>query len=80
MRGADIIPFPLDRRRVIGCPQCGTYSGLTQVGRLTWASCERHGVRWVVADRRLPEPERLDRRHLCHAVEFLSAFTEVSVP
>lgn len=79
MPDADIIPFPLERRRPIGCPQCGKYSDAQQVGRLTWAWCERHAVRWVVADRREPGPAAFDRRRLRRMVEFLAGFTEVSM-
>ncbi|MEJ2604533.1 MAG: hypothetical protein P8172_14825 [Gammaproteobacteria bacterium] len=49
------------------------------VGRLTWAWCDRHAVRWVVADRQMPPPSDIDRRQLRRVVEFLSAFTEVSM-
>lgn len=76
MPGADIIRFPLDRRRAIGCPQCGTYSDAKQVGRLTWAWCDRHAVRWVIADR--PTPPTVDRVQLRRMVEFLAGYTEVS--
>lgn len=79
MPEANIIPFPLERRRPVGCPQCGTYSDVQQVGRLTWAWCDRHGVRWVVADRPAPGPEAFDRRRLRRVVEFLAGFTEVSM-
>jgi hypothetical protein len=79
MPDADIIPFPLDRRRPIGCPQCGTCSDVQPVGRLTWAWCERHAVRWVVADRGEPGPAAFDRRRLRRMVEFLAGFTEVSI-
>lgn len=78
-RNADIIPFPLDRRRPMACPQCGKHSDVKQVGRLTWAYCETHAVRWVVADRRAADASASDRRQLRRAVEFLSAFTEISV-
>ncbi len=75
----NVIRFPLDRRRPVACPQCGTYSDVEQVGRLIWAYCDTHAVRWVVADRETPPAASLDRRRLRRAVEFLAAFTEVSL-
>lgn len=70
-----IIPFPVRRRRVSHCPQCGSQTDLWRLGRLLWGFCDDHQLRWVVADLEenvadtLPDLERL---------ETLSGFAEVS--
>ena len=74
----NVIEFPLARRRSIGsCPHCGTYSHMQQVGRLLWAYCDIHEVRWVAADYRRIDPTALDRRKFRKIIEFLSSFTEI---
>lgn len=76
---SNIIPFPIDRcRDMRGCPHCGTRSDVYRIGRLLWAYCDQHEVRWVVADFQDATPVVMDRQQLRRGLEFLSAFVEVS--
>lgn len=75
----NVVPFPLERRRELKCcPHCGTRSDVQRIGRLLWAYCDVHEVRWVVADFHDATPAAMDRRELRTGLEFLSAFAEVS--
>lgn len=76
----NVIPFPLTRRRDFqGCPHCGKRTSVWRIGRLVWAYCEVHSVRWVAADlKRIPRGD-MDRQQLKKGLEFLSAFDEVSL-
>jgi hypothetical protein len=75
----NIIAFPLHRRREIsGCPHCGKRDDIWQIGRLLWAYCKSHEVRWVVADYRGVTRATINRREMREGLEFLSTFVEVS--
>lgn len=75
----NILQFPLDRRREIrNCPHCGTRSDVYRIGRLLWAYCELHEVRWVVADFKDSAAHPADRQQLRRGLEFLSSFVEVT--
>ncbi|MDH3440954.1 MAG: hypothetical protein OEM63_09395 [Gammaproteobacteria bacterium] len=75
----NVIPFPLHRRREMrGCPQCGRRDDTWQIGRLLWAYCESHELRWVVADYAGVTKATINRRELKKGLEFLSNFAEVS--
>lgn len=75
----NVIAFPLHRRREVqGCPHCGKRDDTWQIGRLLWAYCEAHEVRWVVADYSTVTKATINRRELRKGLEFLSAFTEIS--
>ncbi|MGB5354999.1 MAG: hypothetical protein WBM54_06805 [Woeseia sp.] len=76
---SNIVQFPLDRRRELkNCPHCGTRSDVYRIGRLLWAYCDEHEVRWVVADFHEATPTAMDRQQLRRGLEFLSSFDEVS--
>lgn len=76
---SNIVPFPLERRRDLkSCPHCGTRSDVCRIGRLLWAYCDEHEVRWVVADLKEAPSRRLDRGELRRGLEFLASFAEVS--
>ncbi len=75
----NVIEFPLERRRAIsGCPQCGASNEFWQIGRLLWAYCEEHEVRWVVANHSGITRATMNRRELRRGLEFLSSFAEVT--
>lgn len=75
----NVVQFPLSRRRDLrSCPHCGTRSDVYRIGRLLWAYCDLHEVRWVVADFHQSSPESMDRQQLRNGLEFLSAFVEVT--
>jgi len=75
---SNIVPFPLDRRRRIrGCPQCGAHSDVWRIGRLLWGYCERHELRWVVADYKTAAHGVVDRQLLRRGLEFLANYVEV---
>jgi hypothetical protein len=75
----NVIPFPLNRERTLqGCPRCGKRTSVWRIGRLAWAYCEAHAVRWVAADLKTIAHGKLDRQQLRKGLEFLSAFAEVS--
>jgi len=75
----NIIAFPLHRRREIpGCPHCGKRNDVWQIGRLLWAYCETHEVRWVVANYDGVKRATINRRELKKGLEFLSSFVEVT--
>jgi ribosomal protein L37AE/L43A len=74
----NVIPFPLHRREMQGCPHCGRRSGVWRIGRLLWACCDTHEVRWVAADLTHVPPGGLDRRELTKGLELLAAYDEVS--
>ena len=75
----NVIAFPVHRRREMqGCPHCGRRDDVWQIGRLLWAYCETHEVRWVVADHVGATKATINRRALKKGLEFLSAFAEVS--
>ncbi len=75
----NIIPFPLARRREFdGCPHCGKRDDVWQIGRLLWAYCESHELRWVVADFDGVSRATINRVELRRGLEFLSDFVEVS--
>lgn len=77
-RGNNVVPFPLQRRKMQGCPHCGKRTAVWRIGRLLWACCETHEVRWVVADLKGVPPGGLDRRQLRKGLELLASFDEVS--
>jgi hypothetical protein len=75
----NIIQFPVKKRREVrGCPHCGLRNDVWQIGRLLWGYCDRHEVRWVVADYESITRATINRRELRKGLEFLSAFAEVS--
>jgi ribosomal protein L37AE/L43A len=75
----NVIPFPLHRRREVhGCPHCGKRDDVWQIGRLLWAYCDRHQVRWVVADYAGVSRATINRREMREGLEFLATFVEVS--
>ena len=75
----NIIEFPMHRRREMpGCPHCGRRDDVWQIGRLLWAYCETHEVRWVVAAHVGATRATINRRELKAGLEFLSTFAEVS--
>ena len=75
----NVIAFPVHRRREMqGCPHCGRRDVVWQIGRLLWAYCETHEVRWVVADHVGATKATINRQALKKGLEFLSAFAEVS--
>ncbi|MBT8083702.1 MAG: hypothetical protein HKN35_13445 [Woeseia sp.] len=75
----NVIPFPHDRARAVKCcPHCGKRSDVYRIGRLLWAYCEHHEVRWVVADFQDASPHSMDRQQLRRGLEFLSSFVEVT--
>lgn len=75
----NVLPFPLSRRRELqSCPHCGTRKDVFRIGRLLWAYCDEHEVRWVVADLHDASPLSMNRQHLRKGLEFLSTFVEVS--
>jgi len=75
----NVIRFPLDRRREIhGCPTCGKRDDVWQIGKLLWAYCETHELRWVVADCEGVTRATINRREMCHGLEFLATFVEVT--
>ena len=75
----NIIQFPVQpRRHIHGCPRCGVRSDVWQIGRLLWGYCERHEVRWVVANYESITRATINRRELRKGLEFLSSFAEVS--
>ena len=75
----NVVPFPVrPRRKLRGCPQCGARNDVWQIGRLLWGYCERHEVRWVVANYANVTRASINRRELQKGLEFLSAFSEVS--
>ena len=79
MPSAKVIPFPVHRRRdVSGCPHCGVHDKVWQIGRLLWAYCETHELRWVVANYQGVTRATINRRELRKGLEFLSSFAEVS--
>ena len=76
---SNVVPFPLERRRgITGCPHCGRRTSVWRIGRLAWAYCEAHAVRWVAADLKDLPPGRFDRQQLRKGLEFLASFDEVS--
>jgi hypothetical protein len=76
---SNVIPFPLDRgKRLQGCPHCGKRTSVWRIGRLAWAYCDVHAVRWVAADLKTIAHGIVDRQQLRKGLEFLSAFVEVS--
>jgi hypothetical protein len=76
----NVIAFPLHRRSEIpGCPQCGRRDDTWQIGKVLWAYCESHEVRWVVADYEGVTRATINRHELRQGLEFLSTFVEVSL-
>ncbi len=75
----NIIQFPVQQRREVrGCPHCGSRNDVWQIGRLLWGYCDRHEVRWVVADDESITRATINRRELRKGLDFLSSFAEVS--
>ena len=75
----NVVQFPLHRRHAVrGCPQCGRRGDVWQIGRLLWAYCENHELRWVVADYEGVTRATINRRELRKGLEFLSSFDEVA--
>jgi hypothetical protein len=76
---SNVVQFPLNRGQGIqGCPHCGKRTSVWRIGRLAWAYCDAHAVRWVAADLERSPPGGLDRQQLRKGLEFLSSFVEVS--
>lgn len=60
------------------CPNCGTQTALSRIGRLLWGYCDDHEVRWVVADLRENAPAGIDVNELRSRLERLARFIEVT--
>ena len=68
----NVVEFPLHKRRPLtGCPQCGRRDDVWQIGRVLWAYCERHEVRWVVANQIGATKATINRTELRKGLEFL---------
>jgi hypothetical protein len=75
----NVVQFPLNRWPGLqGCPHCGKHTSVWRIGRLAWAYCDMHAVRWVAADLKTIAQGKLDRQQLRKGLEFLSSFVEVS--
>lgn len=75
----NVVPFPFHRRpSMAGCPQCGARTDVWQIGRLVWAYCVEHEVRWVAADLKQVVAENIDRGQMRRGLEFLASYIEVS--
>lgn len=75
----NVIRFPLERCRGIhGCPQCGKRDDVWQIGRVLWAYCEAHEVRWVVSNHAEATRATINKQSLRKGLEFLSSFSEIS--
>lgn len=75
----NIIHFPVQRRHQNhGCPQCGQRNDVWQIGRVLWAYCEKHELRWVVANYESVTRATINRRELRKGLDFLSSFVEIS--
>lgn len=75
----NVIKFPVERRREVkGCPHCGRRNDVWQIGRVLWAYCEKHELRWVVANYETASKATINRRALRKGLEFLSTFAEIS--
>ncbi|HLT91512.1 MAG TPA: hypothetical protein VKZ85_11250 [Woeseiaceae bacterium] len=77
-RANNVVPFPLHRRPMQGCPHCGRRSSVWRIGRLVWACCDTHEVRWVAADLQHVPPGGLDRSQLRKGLERLAAYVEIT--
>lgn len=74
-----VLKFPLERRRAIRlCPHCGRQSDVWRIGRLLWGFCDRHELRWVVADFRSAVPLTANSAETRQRLERLSAFAEIT--
>jgi hypothetical protein len=53
---AQIIHFPVRQRRPLttsyfgGCPECGSPGNFANIGRVHWAACSFHSVKWRVGE------------------------------
>lgn len=74
----NVVRFPLNQRDTRGCPHCGRRTSVRRIGRLLWAYCETHEVRWVAADLKIIPAGNLDRQQLRKGLEFLASFDEIS--
>lgn len=75
----NVIRFPIEQRRPVqGCPHCGKRDDVWQIGRVLWAFCATHEVRWVVANYVTVSKATINRQELRRGLEFLSSFVEVS--
>ena len=75
----NVIAFPLHRRREFSaCPHCGRSDDVWQIGKLLWAYCEEHQLRWVVGDYARVSRATINREELQKGLEFLAAFAEIS--
>jgi len=75
----NVIRFPLQRRREVrGCPHCGQRDDVWQIGRILWAFCSQHEVRWVAADHVGATRATINRQELKKGLEFLSTYAEVA--
>lgn len=75
----NVIAFPLQRRREFSaCPHCGRSDDVWLIGKLLWAYCETHRLRWVVADYARVSRATINPRELKKGLEFLAAFAEIS--
>ena len=74
----NIVPFPgRECRTVRGCPHCGRQSDFRRLGRLLWAYCRTHEVRWVAAE--FGQAAKVtDFSALRKNLEFLADFDEVN--
>jgi hypothetical protein len=76
---SNVVQFPLNREQGMqGCPHCGKRTSVWRIGRLAWAYCDLHAVRWVAADLHNAAIGDFDRQQLRKGLEFLSSFVEVS--
>jgi hypothetical protein len=75
----NVIRFPVEHRHEVrGCPHCGKRNDVWQIGRVLWAYCETHEVRWVVANYGNVSKATINRQELRRGLEFLSTFAEIS--
>lgn len=75
----NVVAFPVAQREHLStCPHCGTLTNVRRFGRLLWAYCDNHRLRWVARDFQQASPGLQSRGQLRRNLEFLSSFVEVS--
>ncbi|MEM8983889.1 MAG: hypothetical protein AAGC71_12740 [Pseudomonadota bacterium] len=73
---SNVLRFPSARARLATCPHCGTITDTHRIGRLLWAYCDAHEMRWVARDfGTVPPSESPD--HVAQSLALLSRYAEV---
>ena len=75
---SNIIKMPLPDKIGRGCPKCGRYSMILNIGRAHWAYCDVHRFRWCIGSNLFSSWHEQTEDDWAKNAQFLSRFTDAA--